>query len=133
MRNRVLSTLFVISILAIATSALAQSAAMVAEVPFDFTMGNRSFEKGSYRIQRAGPVLLLTNEQGKTWNILTAAYTDSKGPRQGQLVFNRYGDHYFLTRAVWPGGSGKELIKSALEIQVAKTYNDSRRLAINTR
>jgi hypothetical protein len=40
----------------------------------------------------------------------------------GQLVFNRYGNDYFLARAFWSGYSnGQEVLKSKRELEIAQT------------
>jgi hypothetical protein len=54
---------------------------------------------------------------------------------ESKLVFNRYGDHYFLSQ-IWEAGdnAGRELMKSReerqLERELAKTSNGPEKVAI---
>jgi hypothetical protein len=53
--------------------------------------------------------------------VLTTTAQNEKPSDVAKLVFNRYGDQYFLSK-IWPGSSpaGRGLPKSRLEREVAK-------------
>ena len=95
----------------------------VLQVPFNFMAGNQQFPAGSYSIKSdasAGSVLIRSEGEGPAAFILTYPAGDNKEQVLAKLVFNRYGDHYFLSQ-VWPAGiAGRELSKSRQEVEVAK-------------
>jgi hypothetical protein len=51
----------------------------------------------------------------------------AKAPDQGKLVFNRYGDRYFLSE-IWTAGdtSGRTLLVSKVERELALTSHPQR-------
>ncbi|PYT32857.1 MAG: hypothetical protein DMG58_09225 [Acidobacteria bacterium] len=93
----------------------------VLQVPFDFMAGNHQFPAGGYTITSdasAGTVLVRSQGEGPAAFIIT--YPAGENKEQVRLVFNRYGDHYFLSQ-VWPAGvAGRGLSKSRQEVEVAK-------------
>lgn len=67
------------------------------DVPFDFTVSNKVLAAGHYTILPVRDDLIeIQNQNGQT-TVLSAAYPNS-GPSQhsAALVFNRYGNEYFL-------------------------------------
>jgi hypothetical protein len=99
-----------------AGAALAQSDALQAKIPFDFIVGDKHMEAGVYafRITNAS-VLMLRSEDGRSIQTAFTFGTLPGEPDKGKLVFTRYGDEYFLTRAYWPGYEGRELPRSNRE------------------
>ena len=81
-----------------ATSVYAQSSsALVANIPFEFVIGNRAFPAGeytfTYRVRNA--IQIQSRDRGESMFVLT-------GPPKGkntsnELRFNRYGEKYFLS------------------------------------
>ncbi len=106
-------------------SAYAQSTRLVADIPFDFVMGNKTFAAGEYTIQPVGingQVLLLRNSDSKQIQFFTPNYCSSAQPQEeSKLVFNVYGNHYFLSQ-IWMQGhdQGRELPMSAREKEQAE-------------
>jgi len=102
---------FALATLVATGSAVAQEHAVKATVPFDFTVGNAHVPAGTYTIspadQRDSNLIMLRNETGKV-TILAAAYADGKQPQTGKLVFDKWGDRYFL-REVLCANSGMNL------------------------
>ncbi|SRR6266852_8253262 len=94
-------------------------------VPFDFTIGSKSFPSGDYVVRSgmAHTVLAIQSVDGQSaaMTLTTPLYgrNESGGAR---LIFNRYGDRYFLSQ-VWANGSeGRELSRSTSEKElIAKT------------
>lgn len=73
-----------------------QSYQLRVDVPFDFTVANKVLAAGHYTILPVRDDLIeIQNQDGKT--VLSAASQNS-GPSQhsAALVFDRYGDEYFL-------------------------------------
>ncbi len=108
-----------------AGSAFAQSTRLVADVPFDFVMGNKTFAAGEYTIKPVGingQVLLLQNSDSKQIQYFTPNYCSSAQPQdETKLVFNVYGNHYFLAQ-IWMEGydQGRELPMSQREKEEAQ-------------
>jgi hypothetical protein len=97
-----------------------------AEIPFDFTVGSKRLPKGEYLIESVGDSGTLTIRHAKkgkavTFNTIRHKPTDGN---KSKLVFNRYGEQYFLAR-IWDGSSETvlKLNKSKTEKRLAKLAN----------
>lgn len=94
-------------------------------IPFAFYVGDTKLPAGSYEVQAVREqVMRIINISTK--NVAAAfspiAITRANTSLQTSgLVFNRYGDEYFLSE-MWPAGtsSGRMLPRSDLEIRLAK-------------
>lgn len=98
---------------------------VVANIPFQFTAGEMTLPAGEYRVQKvsdsSSALQLIRSTDGKgAAMVVTFAASVNSPQAKSKLVFNRYGDHYFLTQ-VWSGGSsrGRQLRKSAKEKEQA--------------
>jgi hypothetical protein len=96
---------------------------IIANVPFDFVVRNQHFAAGTYSVtvSRAQGALLIRGEaNGSAAFTLSNAAQRAKADQRPTLVFNRYGEHYFLSQ-VWPAGSdaGRELTPSKMEEELA--------------
>lgn len=109
-------------------SAYAQSSRMVADIPFDFVVGNKAFPAGEYTIGSVGvngETLVLRNtdrHQADKSMFFTPNHCSSAQPQSdSKLVFNMYGNHYYLSQ-IWTEGydQGRELPKSSREIEEAQ-------------
>ena len=124
MKNQIMTTIAALALFVTlaAGSAYAQSAdRMKVTVPFDFTVSGKTFPAGEYVVRRGiqGPlvVLAIRSEAGKEAAYL-ATHTVQGGETQQQskLVFNRYGDQYFLSQAwMWGRSYGDELPRTRRE------------------
>jgi hypothetical protein len=107
-------------------SANAQSNAnkVVADVPFEFSVGYKALPAGTYSVQSvvsAGDGLLIQSTDGKMSALrLSEATRRIKEKPQARLVFHRYGERYFLAE-VWNGvdNTGRQLTKSQEERAIA--------------
>jgi hypothetical protein len=99
-----------LALLALAASSLllAQTVTprLVAEVPFEFEMANLKLPAGEYEVTEftSRPALHIRNyDAGKNVlansNVLNYETTENKDLR---LVFNKYGDRYFLSEIWYP-------------------------------
>jgi hypothetical protein len=80
-----------------AGGALAQSPTVQATVPFDFTVGNKLLPPGTYRIHTTmSGVIMIQNRDKPASALSTAIYDGRQTKGQGKLVFDRYGNQYFL-------------------------------------
>jgi hypothetical protein len=88
-----------------------------ATVPFDFTVGSKSFAAGEYSLRQvAHMVLQIQSADGGRANVMIATLPgeSTKVPGSAKLVFNRYGDRYFLSEVSADSG-GWQVPKSVDE------------------
>ena len=97
-----------------------------ANIPFDFVVANQKLPAGKYFIGRAiqnsgDSVLLISSLDGRVHAVRWTTPVESRFKNKGTLVFNRYGDQYFLSQ-VWPAGAstGRQLYKSRSEREVRR-------------
>lgn len=72
------------------------------QVPFDFRVGSSHLSAGHYRVLHVGSHLILfQRDDGKAQGLIPVLVSDRPlGESASKLVFNRYGDQYFLSQ-VW--------------------------------
>lgn len=149
MRKQILkaATMFV-GIIALAfVSALAASAQnqrnLVVNIPFEFTVKGKTLPAGEYIVSRGSTIdktglIMQRRNGGANAVVLTMSIQSRENQKESRLVFNRYGDHYFLSQ-VWTSGDqqGRELFKSrqerSLETELAKTSARPETVAIAAR
>ncbi len=101
-------------------SAVAQTGAIWASVPFDFVVGQKTLPAGDYRVSLHGSALLMYRLDGN--GAAFAMYTPSAGNKDvsPRLVFHRYGNLNFLAQA-WINDTGHDLHKTSREREYALT------------
>jgi len=110
--------------LLVAASVYAQgSQNLNVRVPFGFHVGNSMLPSGEYTVYTdvSPNVLRLRSADSKSSAMIITIPLQTFGTSsQGKLVFNKYGDEYFLSQ-VWKAGSntGSELRKTQRETEVA--------------
>lgn len=99
---------------------------MKAKIPFSFTICRETLPAGTYIIKhttKTGQTLLIQNVENQKL-VDVACVNDlqaSKALSEAKLIFNRYGDQYFLSEAWWSGTtSGHGLVKSEKEQTLIK-------------
>jgi hypothetical protein len=104
-----------------------------ASVPFDFTAGRATLKAGSYSIKRLGNSLSIRTIDGKKTVLVNAPLAIGSRDQNGgaRLVFNRYGDLYFLSQVWLTVDSGRQLFPSesesrAREFQLSKGVKPER-------
>lgn len=71
------------------------------DVPFAFMAGGAHLPAGSYIVSHVDPSLILIETQdGKARALVHVAIENSKSSAPTKLVFNKYGDQYFMAQ-VW--------------------------------
>ena len=93
--------------LASTQSALAQSLKTVAEVdvPFAFHTPQQTLPAGKYVLDRESANLLLLKGSGSAKGfVIVHDAINNKAPARGFVVFQRYGDTYYL-RQIWTAGN----------------------------
>jgi hypothetical protein len=105
--------------------------ALKANIPFDFSVGNKTLPAGVYTVtpMTTSNLLRIRRVDGpEAVMIQTNGVIASRAQDQTKLVFRRYGNQYFFAQ-VWTAGdsSGREISKSRAEREVIK--NRSNQLA----
>jgi hypothetical protein len=97
-----------------------------ADIPFQFHVGTRELPAGRYRVhvldEASARIMEITSADGSTSALFEVQESDAKSaPAQSELIFNKYGDDYFLSQLYDQGEpSGSELIESRYEKQISK-------------
>jgi hypothetical protein len=90
--------LFAIANFALAGSSFAQSNGVRANVPFDFSVGDKLLPAGTYTIKAQSDHVIVIRNHDKPIAIVSLVYGDgNKAPNGGVLKFHRYHSQYFLT------------------------------------
>jgi hypothetical protein len=92
---------------ALAVAAQAQTngrIALIANIPFQFNVGNKSLPAGEYTVlsisDDASSVLLrIQSRDGKNSAMVQTSTVEGKGQERARLVFHRYGNQYFVAQA----------------------------------
>jgi len=94
-------------------------------IPFDFIVGSKSFTAGDYNVRPdlTSTVLAIQSVDGQSAAMaLTQSLHAINKPGRTRLVFNRYGDQYFLSQVWMHGSRGRALTPSPAERElIAKT------------
>jgi len=128
MKHQILKTIAILGLffMLAMTSVSAQTTGKVeVKIPFDFTAGKATFKAGTYSIKRvSNNSVAIRSLDGKTTKLIDAPLAigarDSKAGER--LVFNQYGDQYFLSQVWVEADSGRQLFTSAAEKKVAQEY-----------
>lgn len=95
-----------------------------ADVPFDFTVGKKSFPAGEYSVTRTAPqtLILRNSHRGILMVVLTQPLISWNSQQNPKLKFETTGGQYVLTE-VWPNGasSGYELLTRKRVNYIAQT------------
>ena len=111
--KRIIAILGIFFGLAVASQAQAPSRVEV-NIPFEFSAGTTTLKPGVYTIARmSGNLVALRNVENKSSAILNAPVNLSSTDVEAteRLVFNKYGDQYFLAQIWLTADSGRELLK----------------------
>ena len=89
---------------------------VIASVPFEFIVGDKTLAAADYRIDTVGEALAISSANAKNSVIRLANELTPEGRKSARLVFHRYGNTYFLSD-VWEGGDriGRRLVQSQQE------------------
>ena len=113
-----------LSLLLIGTVAYAQDLNMKVNVPFDFVVNGATLPSGEYSVQRLGignAISIRKADHTAKALALGTRCESRKTSEKSKLVFNRYGNRYFLAQ-IWMAGvnAGQELPKSRLQTEIAQ-------------
>ncbi|MEK7833150.1 MAG: hypothetical protein AAB401_18820 [Acidobacteriota bacterium] len=109
-----ISFLFVLS----AVSAFAQTPKLKANIPFDFQVNGKAMTAGEYTVAEPasprGAVIIRGGQKTSAAVSLVRTVDASKTHNATQLVFRRYGNHYFLAQMCIKGQT------AAMELPTSK-------------
>jgi hypothetical protein len=97
-------------------------------IPFDVAVGETKLPAGNYTLRHIPLassydrlVIQSADNRGDTYTEMTRSNRARETQKKSRLVFNRYGDQYFLAQ-VWIAGSetGRDLFQSRSERRLAK-------------
>ena len=87
-------------------------------VPFNFVLENMAVPAGPYVLNSSaisGAVVIRSDDSKISFAVTGASLTSQNGGREGNLVFHRYGNRYFLAEIWTRGGDGRSLPQNAEE------------------
>jgi Tfp pilus assembly protein PilX len=125
MKKRILLMTSILALAALASARVAQAQQkMIVDVPFAFVAGDANLPAGEYYVQasdRNSSIMLTCRDRGAAGIVLSNATEKLDPATKSVLIFNRYGDHYFLSQ-LWIEGNkrGRALPKSAREKESAQ-------------
>ena len=127
-----------LSLLLVMTTASvnAQSKRSFINIPFSFTVGDKTLPAGEYTIapitKGSHNVWRVENRSGdKRAIVTTIPVWDSKTPDEPSLVFNKYDGQYFLSQILTTGdNSGRELPMRRLERALAKSASEREKVIL---
>jgi len=119
--------LFALSTLGAAARAVAQTPAVEATVPFEFTVGGKLLPADAYTITASKTgVITIRNADNRFWAETTASKSNQQSGGGSELVFDKYGDKYFLREVLAPNVAGlnvdlpKSKLEKTVQVQEAK-------------
>lgn len=128
---KLLAAAFVLGIFTVLASANTASAQEVLsfKVPFEFSVGGKKMEAGNYDLKKMSHsrFVLRNAETKESMIIVSDGDTANGGAATGEtLVFNRYGNAYFLRRIYANRNQpGREIYESKKERLVRKGENET--------
>jgi hypothetical protein len=94
--------LFTLSTLGASTAILAQEQALKVTVPFAFAMGDKLLPADTYTVRPMSGFVLIQGVDKRISATTIASHTNNESSGGSKLVFNKYGDQYFLHRILCP-------------------------------
>jgi hypothetical protein len=128
MKKQAFGIFAMLSLLLVLTAASvnAQSTRRSINIPFSFTVGQKTLPAGEYTVEpirrESHSVWLVQTKSGHSSVLFTTIPVWASEPQEKtKLVFNKYDGQYFLSQ-IWTSGdnSGRELRMSRLEGELAK-------------
>lgn len=110
-----------------------------ADIPFQFHAGNAKLPAGKYIIRMLDNthlgVMEISTADGSAAALLEVRPTQAKSsPVKSELIFNKYGDHYFLEKLFEEGDpEGSELVESRYEKSVTQSADGQEHVPVHSR
>lgn len=127
MKKRILAmTSFLLLSLTAAAQLVRAQEPLVVNIPFELVAGKATLPPGEYRVEKLewnSVVVLIHRAQPSASAMVTTIAAQANQPQSdSKLVFNRYGNRYFLSQ-YWSAGSshGRQFVKSAGEKEISRS------------
>ena len=133
MKNQVAKGIAILGLFFVLAAASVQAqtpSSVETNIPFNFTAGKASLKAGAYSVKRiSNSALSIRSADGKTTVLVNAPLTlGARESRAGErLVFNKYGDQYFLSQVWLSVESGRQLFTSGAETRTAREFQIAHR------
>ena len=125
--------LVTVSGLATAKAQTGSKQQLIANIPFEFSVGGKTLPAGEYTVRCTNAasdrkVLQLTSKDGQASVLVQTNSVIGKTDENAKLVFNRYGDRYFFSQA-WLAADniGMQAPKSRNERAIEKELASGKR------
>jgi hypothetical protein len=128
MKNQILRTTAILGLffmVAIASVSAQAPSRVEVKIPFDFAAGQAVLKAGTYSIrQTSANVIAIRSLDGTATALVSAPLSiSSRDSKIGErLVFNKYGDNYFLSQVWLTSDTGRQLFTSKTETKAAREY-----------
>jgi hypothetical protein len=127
MKRQIITTIAIgmfITAIAVASARAQNAGTLMVTVPFEFSVSGKTLPAGNYLVRKedSRTSLRIQNRDGSsTAFVLVSPINGRDIQNESKLVFNRYGNQYFLAQ-VWVAGSsrGEEPRKSAAERSIRR-------------
>ena len=106
---------------------------VLANIPFDFSLGNTTLKACSYTVEQLpSGFLVFSSDDGKEHQfVLTVPGDSSHQSQQPRLVFTRYGSEAFLKRVLFAGNEDyDELLRSSRENELIENQASGDELSL---
>src|SRR5262245_9381894 len=125
--HRIIMTIVCFVLLASVSPALAQYNMVVANVPFEFKIGETSLPPDAYRVSRVDGHTNVLQVRSFRRGIFVFGYRveSQDGNESPRLVFHRYGDDYFLREIRFLGSFGMNLPETVEEREAQRRADRS--------
>ncbi len=98
--------LVALAVLIALPGAMAQGVALKADIPFAFTVGDTPLPAGPYTVSSpVSGVIRISNDTTHDTATVVISHGNHDAGRDNKLMFNRYGDRYFLHRILCPAST----------------------------
>jgi hypothetical protein len=103
MKRNAAIALIALSTLAAGSRALAQEPGVKATVPFEFTVAGKLLPADTYTITSSSQgVITIQSADKRSWVETTASRGSDESTKGSELVFEKYGQQYFLHQVICP-------------------------------
>ncbi|HEX5736007.1 MAG TPA: hypothetical protein VF131_24480 [Blastocatellia bacterium] len=120
-----------------AISVHAQSVRLMANIPFNFTVKNRTLPAGEYTVEPiqigGSQALRIQSRDGRITALVPAQFNRTGESRaKPKLIFNRFGDQYFMAQALgFEGDAIYTLPRSSTEEALARGESDLKQQTVS--
>jgi hypothetical protein len=128
----VVITIFGVALTIVPAHAQSGSRAL-ANIPFDFSVGNTTLKAGSYTIEelQSGILVLSSSDAKEHQFVMTFPGDSDKQSQESHLVFIRYGSDVFLRKVFLSGNDDcQELPESRREREIVKNQASGDELSL---